>query len=223
MSSEGEHVTDRVRKEGRFWSKVAPSYDDWVAAAYEDQYRTFKRHMGDAVGPQDEVLEIGTGTGNIALHIAPHVASVVGVDLSPEMIRIAREKCSRSALGNVRFQVGDGYHLPFEDGTFDRVVCVNVLQTMREPGRAIREGRRVLREGGEMVSVTYAFGDSSAWETIKLARWVFKYGKPAYWSNLKASDLTALFEGETFDIVVSEVIWETPQIVLIRARRPGPG
>lgn len=121
-------------------------------------------------------------------------------------------------LSNVEFQVGDGYDLHFEDGTFDRVVCVNVLQTMKEPHRAIREGRRVLREGGEMVSVTYAFGDSSAWETLKLARWIIKYGKPAYWSNLKASDLIDLFGKEGFEIVENEIIWKAPKVALIRAR-----
>ena len=74
-----------------------------------------------------------------------------------------------------------------------------------------------------MVSVTYAFGDSSAGETLKLARWVIKYGKPAYWSNLKASDLTDLFEREGFEIVENEVIWDSPKVALIRARKPGPG
>jgi ubiquinone/menaquinone biosynthesis C-methylase UbiE len=219
MSSEPVSNTDRVRKERRFWSKMATSYDSWVAEAYEDQYRTFKRYMRETVGQGDRVLEIGTGTGNIALHIAPHVASVVGVDISPEMVQEAEQKRSHIGISNVEFRVGDAYDLPFEDGTFDRVVCVNVLQTMKEPERAIREGRRVLRDGGEMATVTYAFGDSSAWETIKLARWVIKYGRPTYWSNMKASDLSDLFESEKFDIVENEVIWETPKVALIRARR----
>ena len=223
MSADPISVTERVRKERRFWSSVAPSYDSWVGEAYEDQYRTFNLHLLDVVGPEDSVLEIGAGTGNISLHIAPHVGSVIGIDLSPEMVQVAREKCSSMGLSNVGFQVGDAYDLPFGDDTFDKVVCVNVLQTMKEPKRAIREGRRVLREGGEMVSMTYAFGDSSAWETIKLARWVIKYGKPAYWSNLKGSDLADLFGTEGFEIVENEVIWDSPKVALIRARKPGPG
>ena len=138
MSADPISVTERVRKERRFWSSVAPSYDSWVGEAYEDQYRTFKLHLKDAVGPVDSVLEIGAGTGNISLHIAPHVGSVIGVDLSHEMVQVAREKCSSMGLSNVGFQVGDAYDLPFGDGTFDKVVCVNVLQTMKEPKRAIR-------------------------------------------------------------------------------------
>lgn len=63
MSADPIPVTERVRKERRFWSHVAPSYDTWVAEGYEDQYRTFKRHMRTAVGPEDRVLEIGAGTG----------------------------------------------------------------------------------------------------------------------------------------------------------------
>ncbi|MCK5414121.1 MAG: class I SAM-dependent methyltransferase, partial [Thermoplasmata archaeon] len=133
MSADPISVTERVRKERRFWSSVAPSYDSWVGEAYEDQYRTFNLHLLDVVGPEDSVLEIGAGTGNITLHIAPHVRSIVGVDLSAEMVQVARKKCSSMGLSNVEFQVGDAYELPFEDGTFDKVVCVNVLQTMKEP------------------------------------------------------------------------------------------
>lgn len=220
MSLDPTPVSDRARRETRFWSDVAPSYDSWIEAAFEDQYITFKDHMAQAVGPEDRVLEVGSGTGNISLHIAPHVGSVVGVDISPEMVKVAREKASGRGFGNVEFQVGDGYDLPFEDGSFDKVVCVNVLQTMKAPKRAIREGLRVLREGGEMISVTYAYGDSSVWETVKLARWVVKYGKPAYWSNLKAVDLARLFAEEGFDIVEDVVVWRSPRVVLLRARRP---
>jgi ubiquinone/menaquinone biosynthesis C-methylase UbiE len=220
MSLKPPPVSDRARKERRFWSNVAPSYDTWVETAFEDQYRAFKDRMANAVGPGDRVLEVGSGTGNIALHIAPNVASVVGVDISPEMVQVAREKASLMDLRNVEFQVGDAYHLPFEDRAFDRVVCVNVLQTMRSPDRAIREAYRVLREGGEMISVTYAYGDSSVWETVKLARWVIRYGKPAYWSNLKGVHLAKLLTEEGFDIVEDAVVWRSPQVVLLRARRP---
>jgi len=220
MSLEPTPVSDRARKETRFWSNVAPSYDTWVEAAFEDQYRTFKGRMAEAVGPDDRVLEVGSGTGNITLHIAPHVASIVGVDISQEMVQVAMEKASRMGLRNVVFREGDAYSLPFEDGVFDKVVCVNVLQTMKSPDRAVREGRRVLREGGEMISVTYAYGDSSLWETVKLARWVVKYGKPAYWSNLKNVDLVRLFTEGGFAIVEDAVIWDAPQVVLLKARRP---
>jgi len=220
MTSEFPPDSDRARKEMRFWSIVAPSYDEWVEDAFEDQYVTFREHMARAVDPEDRVLEIGSGTGNISLHVAEHVASVVGVDISPEMVQVAKEKASQREARNVEFRVGDGYDLPFEDGIFDRVLCVNVLQTMKSPDRAIGEAYRVLREGGEMVSVTYAYGDSSLWDTLKLTRWVVKYGKPAYWSNLKGVDLGRLFTAGGFEIVADSVIWDAPQVVLMRARKP---
>jgi ubiquinone/menaquinone biosynthesis C-methylase UbiE len=211
--------SDRVRKERRFWSKVATSYDIWVGEAFHDQYVTFKQHLRDTVGPDDRVLEVGTGTGNIALHLAPHVGSVVGVDISPEMVRVAQEKLERTDLANVEFHVGDAYALPFEDGSFDKVVLVNVLQTMRSPESAIREAHRVVHGGGEVVSVTYTFGDSSIWDKVKLTRWVLKYGKPAYWSNIRGRDLADLFAKAGLDIIVNEEIWRSPTVQLLRARR----
>jgi ubiquinone/menaquinone biosynthesis C-methylase UbiE len=221
MSSEPTSDQQRVRKERKFWSKVAPEYDDWVATAFDEQYTTFKHHMAESIGRADRVLEIGAGTGNIALHIAPHVGSVVGVDISPEMVKEAERKRSDLGISNVEFQVGDAYDLPFANGTFDRVVCVNVLQTMKEPARALGEARRVLRRNGELIAVTYVFGDSSPWETVKLARWVLKYGWPTYWSNLKSMDLSKLIMDAGFNIIKDEIIWESPRVVLVRASKRG--
>ena len=63
----------RKRDEVKFWSKVAPEYDEWVSSAYLEQYSAFKTEMDGLVNEEDLVLDIATGTGNIALHIAPKV------------------------------------------------------------------------------------------------------------------------------------------------------
>jgi len=212
----------RKRNEVRFWSKVAPRYDDWVSAAYMDQYDAFMAEMDSLVDENDLVLDIATGTGNIALQIAPKVSAVVGIDISEEMISLAETKQEASGLQNVTFLTEDAYKLPFADGTFDKVVCVNALQTMAEPQRAIKEAVRVLREGGEFISVTYAFGDSSALEVLKLSRWVVKYGMPKHWSNLKKIDLLDLLDVPGCHVVGSKRLWEKPVVELIRVRKGLP-
>ncbi len=210
----------RKRDEARFWSKVAPQYDDWVDAAYMDQYVAFRSAMRGLVEPSDMVLDIATGTGNIAFHIAPRVAAVVGIDNSREMIEVAEAKLEATTINNLVFLVEDAYDLPFDDGMFDKVVCVNALQTMAEPLRAIREGARVLRDGGEFISVTYAFGDSGPIEYLKLSRWIIKFGRPKYWSNFKTKDLRGLFEEAGLQVVGSKRVWDKPVVEMVRARRP---
>ncbi len=224
MSAQPTPTDDKgKRDEVKFWSKVAPQYDDWVSAAYLDQYDAFNAEMSNLVEENDLVLDIATGTGNIALNIAPSVSAVVGVDISEDMISVAEAKLETTGLQNVTFVVEDAYKLPFADGTFDKVVCVNALQTMAEPQRAIKEAVRVLREGGEFISVTYAFGDSSILEVLKLSRWVVKYGMPKHWSNLKKIDLLDLLDLPGCHVVGSKRLWDKPVVELIRIRKDLPG
>ncbi len=223
MSAQPTHTDDkRKRDEVKFWSKVAPQYDDWVSEAYMEQYKAFKAEMSNVVDENDLVLDIATGTGNIALHIAPKVSAVTGIDISEDKIAVAEAQLETSGLQNVTFLVEDAYKLPFADGTFDKVVCVNALQTMADPQRAIKEAVRVLRKGGEFISVTYAFGDSSTLEILKLSRWVIKYGMPKHWSNLRKIDLLDLLDEPGCHVVGSKRLWDKPVVELIRVRKDLP-
>jgi ubiquinone/menaquinone biosynthesis C-methylase UbiE len=207
----------RRRGERRFWDRLARRYDGWISTAFGDQYRVFRATMRGHVDSDDRVLEVGCGTGDIALGLAPHVSQVVGVDISPTMVAVAREKLDASGLGNARFPVADAYALPFEDGAFDKVVAVNSLQAMKEPSRAVAEGKRVLRTGGEFVSITYCYVTSGALEVLKLARWVLRYGLPRYWSNFRCTQVRGLFEAAGLAVEECGSVWERPAVVLVRA------
>src|SRR5438105_4916398 len=69
--------------------------------------------------PTDVVLDVATGTGNTAFALAPHVARVVGLDLTPEMLDQARRLAAERGVANVEWVVGDAQQLPFPDASFD--------------------------------------------------------------------------------------------------------
>ena len=209
----------RRRGERRFWSRLAPRYDDWIRSSFEDQYRVFRSTIYQHVQPGDELLEVGTGTGDIALHIAPRVGRVAGIDISPEMISVAEGKLAATGASNIAFQAADAYELPFADGVFDKVVSVNALQVMKDPQRAVDEGMRVLRDGGEFLSITYCFGTSGLFETLKLARWVLRFGFPRYWTNFKCTRVRQLFVDAGFEVLDCTGIWKAPAVVFIHARK----
>jgi ubiquinone/menaquinone biosynthesis C-methylase UbiE len=97
------------------------------------------------------VLDLATGTGLVAMVAARVVGpdgTVVGVDLSPEMLVRAREKLGAAGLTNVEFREGDAEHLDFPDGSFDVVLCASSLFFVPDMLAALRECRRVLRPGG---------------------------------------------------------------------------
>jgi SAM-dependent methyltransferase len=93
------------------------------------------------------VLDVGCGPGTITLGLAEAVApdgDVVGVDTDASQLELARA----TSVGNVSFQVGSAYALPFADQSFDAVLAHALLEHLAQPKEALAEIRRVLRPGG---------------------------------------------------------------------------
>ena len=150
-------------KNRKFWDRYAKLYDAEVlrfsGKAYEEVYRA----IGGRLTKEMRVLEIATGTGLMAVNIAPRAAFVEATDFSPKMIETAKKK---SAPGNVRFSVEDGANLSFADNTFDAVVISNALHIMPEPEVVLAGIRRVLKPGGLLFAPTFSHGHLrySAWK-----------------------------------------------------------
>jgi ubiquinone/menaquinone biosynthesis C-methylase UbiE len=104
-----------------------------------------------AAQPHWLALDIATGTGHTALALAPHVASVVGIDLTPEMLAEAERLRTQRGIANVSFRTGDVHRLPFTDAAFDLVTCRRAAHHFSDITLALREMRRVLRPGGRLV------------------------------------------------------------------------
>ncbi|HET7855982.1 MAG TPA: methyltransferase domain-containing protein [Gaiellaceae bacterium] len=107
-----------------------------------------------------DVLDAGCGVGSIALDLAPRVAPgrMVGVDVDPEQIEVARRSTAERAIDNTEFLTASVLELPFPDATFDVVYANAVLLYLREPVRALAEMRRVLRPGGLAAASDDDFG-----------------------------------------------------------------
>ena len=107
------------------------------------------------LSPNDRILDVGTGTGIVALQAAQIVngaGTVCGIDLSPEMLTKAAENAARLKVDQkVNFQQMDAEKLNFEDQTFDKVVSLFALLHFPSPLAALKESFRVLRPGGQLV------------------------------------------------------------------------
>jgi ubiquinone/menaquinone biosynthesis C-methylase UbiE len=159
---------DEMRHHARMeWNAAAPGWKKygkdmlkWMAPVSDQLIRSTGITSGQTV------LDVATGTGQPALTIARMVGPngrVVGVDLSPEMLEVAKEEAAYQGLTNVVvFQVVKDESLSmFDDNTFDSVVCRNGLMFMPDPVKALKAFLRVLKPGGKASVTVWGSPDKS--------------------------------------------------------------
>ena len=136
---------------------AAADYYDHPANTFWGQFgrRTVTR-LELATG--ERVLDVCCGSGASAIPAAEIVGvngAVVGVDLAENLLELARAKAKQRGLSNIRFQSGDLMHLPFEDDSFDVAVCVFGIFFVPDMEAALRELKRVVRNGGRVAITTW--------------------------------------------------------------------
>lgn len=112
------------------------------------------------LSPAAQVLDVGCGPGTITIGLATLLGDggVVGIDAAPDVLDVARAEALRQGQGNVSFEVGDVYHLAFDDDTFDVVHAHQVLQHLTDPVAALVEMRRVCRCDGVVAARDADYG-----------------------------------------------------------------
>jgi ubiquinone/menaquinone biosynthesis C-methylase UbiE len=211
------HDNGRLEKEQSFWKAAAEDYDEWIATDFQDQYEVNWNILSKYVDPTLRVLDVGCGPGDLSIRISRQCHEVRGVDVTPEMIRIAEEKAAFEPA-NVYFQQADACDLPFDDYSFDTVVSVNALQTMIQPETAIMEMSRVLKPGGELLLIAYCYGDSTLSDSESFIDWTIKYGAQAVWQSFRLTQLVDLLQTNGFEVVEADKIWEAPVVGFLRGR-----
>ncbi len=143
----------QLRQVRRIFNQVVPVYDllNHILSAGQDlHWRRFTAWCL-RLEPGARVLDVATGTGDLALAVAarPEKPLVVGLDLVPAMLGPARRKLAKTGA-KVRLLAGDGTALPFGDQTFDAVTIAFGIRNIPRRGAALAEMRRVLRPGGRV-------------------------------------------------------------------------
>ncbi|HKQ94759.1 MAG TPA: metalloregulator ArsR/SmtB family transcription factor [Aestuariivirgaceae bacterium] len=107
-------------------------------------------------GAIDTLVDLGTGTGRLLELFAPRARQAVGIDMSRDMLAVARANLDRAGLRHAQVRQGDVAQLPLADATADLVTIHQVLHYLDEPARALGEAARILKPGGRLVVVDFA-------------------------------------------------------------------
>src|SRR5262245_38855236 len=146
------------------WDHRADTFDDEAGHGLlnDEQRRAWQELLSRLAGrPPRRVLDVGCGTGFLALRLGELRHEVTGVDLSPQMIDRARGKAEQEAL-QIEFRAGDATALADADGTYDLVVGRHLIWNLPHPERAVAEWLRVLRPGGRLALVEGKWADNTA-------------------------------------------------------------
>lgn len=140
-----------------FWDRHAPKYvtkpiADW--ASYEAKLG----HVRSLLLPTDTVLEIGCGSGNTALQLAPYCARMTASDISSQMIRCARGQRQNTDVKNVRFVHADATRA-LTDAPFDKILAFSLLHLVPDLQATLAAVHHQLKPGGLFISKTVCLGE----------------------------------------------------------------
>jgi len=204
----------------KFWDKIAKKYAKSPIKniqAYNETMEHTKLHLSKG----DNVLEVGCGTGSTALLLADSVKQITAIDISSNMIDIARNKAKDQQVENVKFIHSTLFDNTLEKGSFDVIMAFNFFHLLEDMPGAIRRINELLKPEGRFISKTPCLAEQS-----KLLR-VFVYileklGIAPYVKFLKILELEEFITNEKFQIIETGVYPPSPPSRFIVSGRPCP-
>jgi demethylmenaquinone methyltransferase / 2-methoxy-6-polyprenyl-1,4-benzoquinol methylase len=167
LTEKGERIRD-------MFDTIAPRYDflnRLLSLGIDRRWRRFA--VSQILPPPDgRILDIATGTGDIALEVARQTSSdvmIVGADVSKEMVEIGRQKVAVSPYaGRITFEIAPCEALPFPDAQFDAVTIAFGIRNVVDRSQGLKEMNRVLNPGGRAIILEFSTPTSPIFRAIYL-------------------------------------------------------
>jgi len=149
--------------------------------------------------PQELVLDIACGPGAFVLAVAPRVSLAVGIDLTPEMLRQARQFQAEKQIVNAVFARADADHLPFPDACFDLVSCQHAFHHVTRPELVLAEMIRATKPEGRLLILDPLAPESDA--KFELFNHIERLRDPSHTSSLRLTTFLSIFEEHGLEVL----------------------
>lgn len=202
----------RIYKEKKIWDKLAKRYDKQTSI-FNDAYELTINKSKNILKKNDNILEIACGTGIVTFGIADEVEKVTAIDISKEMIDVAKEKAEKMKVENIVFQVADGYNLKYKDNSFDVILLFNTLHIVKEPDTLLNEIYRLLKPKGYMLTVTDCYAEPVKIKTrmmLNIQKLVRTLGIIPYLSYYKKDNIDEYILKHDFKIMERDILNKEP-------------
>jgi demethylmenaquinone methyltransferase/2-methoxy-6-polyprenyl-1,4-benzoquinol methylase len=162
-------LSERKRAARELFAPLGPTYDRWsrlLSLGQDPRWRRFLVSRVDA-GPEDEVLDVATGTAAVAIELVrQRGCRVVGLDQSTEMLASARARVEQAGLAErIQLVEGSADELPFPDRSFDALTFTYLVRYVEDPAATLAELARVVRPGGVVAGLEFGL-PRGAWRPL---------------------------------------------------------
>ncbi|MBE9118017.1 class I SAM-dependent methyltransferase [Lusitaniella coriacea LEGE 07157] len=211
-----------MNKSEDFWNKASKNYDkteERFEYIHKKARENTKKHLKDS----HIVMDYGCGTGTASCEFSSQVKEIQGIDISSEMIRIAKEKAVVSKIKNVNFEKADLFEDKFQNESFDVILTFNMLHTVPNPQNIVHRINDLLKPDGLFISITPCLGQKMSILVnlqIQLVRILCKFGViPIPIRRIKNSDIDILLATGEFEAIESEEIFKGASSYFVAAKK----
>ncbi|MDO1559736.1 metalloregulator ArsR/SmtB family transcription factor [Brevundimonas sp. 2R-24] len=152
-----EAVRDERKREAQaYFERVAPRWDEMRSLYVAESAVEAAVERAAGPGPFERLVDLGTGSGRMLTLLGKRAKVSIGLDLSQQMLNVARSRVAEQGLPNVELRHGDIFGTRLPGGTADLVVAHQVLHYLSDPAAAVQEAARLLMPGGRLLIVDFA-------------------------------------------------------------------
>ena len=211
-----------MNKSEEFWDKASKNYDK-TEERFEYIHTKARENTKKYLKESQIVLDYGCGTGTASCEFASLVKEINGIDISSEMIRIAKEKSAASKVDNVNFEKANIFDNKYQNESFDVILAFNMLHTVPNPQSVVQRVNDLLKHEGLFISITPCLGQKMSFLVnlqIQFVRVLCKLGViPIPIRRIKSTDIDDLLAIGNFQPIESEKIFKGASSYFVTAKK----